>query len=183
MYNNNDDDKSRSVEKYLPKKITNSKEMISELQIIDSNPALSFIDKHKFKKQIMRTFFLAKQQEIDGYLDSFENYLLAKKDVEAKAIALEAQKAVMRIEKEQLDVMKNMGLSHAGEIADTLIKSGEMLTEKLKEVRESKMVANIKKSVVSNIRNIWDKTNKRIIESVDTYMEELHSHEKNIRGF
>jgi hypothetical protein len=171
-------EESHALERYTPKDITNAKDFNKEIQSIDRNQALNMVDKYKYKKQLMRTVFLAKQQEINHHLDSFENYLVARKDVESKTIALEAQKAIMVLEREQLDMMKNMGLSHSSEISDTLIKSGTMLTAKLEEVAESKMESEIKVNVIKSIRIVWEKTNCRIMESVDTYMEELSAKEK-----
>jgi hypothetical protein len=49
------------------------------------------------------------------------------------------------IAKQQLDLMKSLGLSHSDEIAATLIRSGEMLTSKIREVNASDMEDDIKK--------------------------------------
>jgi hypothetical protein len=114
-------------------------------------------------------------------IESFENYLLARKDVEAKSITLEAQKAIMVLEKQQLEMMKAMGLSHSDEISETLIQAGSMLSEKLNKVEESDMPPEIKVSTIKNIRQVWDKTNRRIMESVDTYMDELYEREQGLK--
>ncbi|ORC37394.1 hypothetical protein B4O97_04170 [Marispirochaeta aestuarii] len=169
----NEKSENRDIQRYAPKDLTNSTEFTKELHSINSNQTLTVLDKHRSKKQLMRAVFAAKQQEISHHLDSYSNYLLARKDVEAKSIALEAQKAIMVLEKEQLKMMKEMGLSHTDEIAETLMKAGLMMTEKLKEVEESRMEAEIKLMTLTNIRRVWDKTNSRIMESVDTYMDEL----------
>ncbi|MBN2657354.1 MAG: hypothetical protein EH225_05285 [Calditrichaeota bacterium] len=166
------------LQRYSPRDLTDSKDFSKDLREIDRNQTLSVMDKYKAKKALMRTVFEAKQMEIGHYLESYENYLLARKDVEAKAITLEAQKAIMVLEKEQLEMMKEMGLAHSDEISSTLIKAGEMLTDKLHEVQESEMLPDIKVMVVGNIRNVWQKTNKRILESVDTYMDELYEKER-----
>lgn len=167
-----------ALERYTPKDITNAKDFSREIQQIENNQALTMVDKYKYKKQLMRAVFQAKQEEVSHHLDSFENYLMARKDVEAKTIALEAQKAIMTLEREQLEVMKNLGLSHTDEISNTLIKSGTMLTGKLREVEASDMDMDIKKMIMGNIRMVWDKTNSRILENVDTYMDELYAREK-----
>jgi hypothetical protein len=180
--NENNDEKS-AVAKYMPRNITNTNEFSEELRRIENNQSVGFVDKYKFKKQLMRTYFMAKQKEIDGYLDTFENYLLAKKDVEVKSITLEAQKSIMALEKEQLEVMKKMGLSHTDEISNTLIKSGNMLTEKLEEVEKSDMRDDIKKMTIDNIRSVWNKANQRILDNVDTYMDELYEKERKQKGF
>ena len=169
---------SDALERYTPKDITNAKDFSKEIQRIEHNQALTLMDKYRYKKQLMRTVFIAKQQEVGHHLDSFENYLMARKDVESKTIALEAQKAIMVLEREQLNMMKSLGLSHSDEISNTLIKSGQMLTDRLREVEDSDMETDIKKMVYSNIRKVWEKTNTRILESVDTYMEELYAKER-----
>ncbi len=166
------------LDRYTPKDLTNAKEFSRELHRIDADQTLTLLDKYKYKKQIMRTVYIAKQKEISHHLDSYENYLMSRKDVEAKTITLEAQKAIMVLEKEQLQMMKDIGLSHSDEISNTLIKAGTMLTEKLEEVEDSEMKPEIKSMVLKNIRTVWDKTNLRILESVDTYMEELYEKER-----
>jgi len=177
--NEKDDfDQERALERYEPKDLTNSREFTRELHSINSNQTLSTLDKYRYKKQLMRSVFLAKQKEISHHLDSFENYLLARTDVEAKSITLEAQKAIMVLEKEQLEMMKAMGLSHSEEISNTLIKAGNLLTSKLKDVEDSEMDPEIKIMTTRHIRQVWEKTNSRILESVDTYMDELYEKER-----
>ena len=85
----------------------------------------------------------------------------------------------MVLEHEQLKMMKEMGLTHADEISDTLYKAGTMLSIKLHEVEESGMEAEIKLLTLKNIRHVWKKTNARIMESVDTYMNELREKEQS----
>jgi hypothetical protein len=51
------------------------------------------------------------------------------------------------IAKQQLDLMKSLGLSHSDEIAATLIRSGELLTSKIREVNASDMEEDIKKNI------------------------------------
>jgi len=167
------------MERYTPKDLTNSKEFTRELHNIETNQTLSVLDKYRYKKQLMRAVYLAKQKEISHHLESFETYLLARKDVEGKSITLEAQKAIMVLEEEQLRMMKEMGLSHTEEISSTLIKAGHMLTEKLAEIEESEMRPEIKKMTFNNVRRVWEKTNRRILASVDSYMDELYEKEKN----
>jgi len=174
----NSNDEQAAIERYTPKDLTNSQQFTRELSKIESNQTLSALDKMKYKKQLMRAVFNAKQQEVAHHLDSYANYLLARKDVEAKTITLEAQKAIMLLEKEQLQMMKEIGLSHSGEISNTLIKAGHMLTDKLHEVEESAMEPEIKLMTLKNIRRVWEKTNDRIMESVDTYMDELWDKER-----
>jgi hypothetical protein len=164
---------------YKATNIVNPKDFSNELRNIENNQSLSFFDRAKAKKQLINTYLAAKQKEIDGHLDTFEKFLLAKKDVETKAITQEAQKAIMKIENENLKVMQDLGLSQAVEMAGTLIKSGTMLTEKLKEVKKSTMTPEIKKITMDQIREIWNKTNTRIRDSVDTYMTELTEKERN----
>jgi gas vesicle protein len=84
----------------------------------------------------------------------------------------------MELEKDQLQMMKEIGLSHSGEISDTLIKAGNMLTVKLQEIENSTMLPEIKKMTLENVRKVWDKTSNRIMESVDTYMDELYEKER-----
>lgn len=170
-----------ALERYERKDLTNAREFTRELHAINTNQTLSTLDKYKYKKQLMRTVFIAKQQEINHHLESFENYLLARKDVEAKSITLEAQKAIMVLEKQQLEMMKAMGLSHSDEISETLIQAGNMLGDKLSKVEESAMPPEIKVSTIKNIRQVWDKTNRRIMESVDTYMDELYAKEQGLK--
>lgn len=182
----NDDDRGNEIvemDRYTPKDLTNSKDFTRELHNIESNQTLSVLDKYRYKKQLMRAVYTAKQKEISHHLESYENYLLARKDVEGKSITLEAQKAIMVLEKEQLRMMKEMGLSHTEEISNTLIKAGTMLTDKLREIEGSDMMDDIKKMTFDNIRGVWEKTNDRILESVDTYMDELYEKEnrKKIR--
>ena len=172
------DKEKKELREYSPRNLTDEKDFAKELRAIDTNQTLTVWDKYKSKKQLMRAVFFAKQKEINHHLDSFENYLMARKDVEAKAITLEAQKAIMHLEKDQLELMKDMGLSHTEEITSTLIKAAEMLTLKLEEVRRSHIQPEIKKMTVNNIRKVWEKTNSRILESVDTYMQELYEREK-----
>ncbi|MCF6335414.1 MAG: hypothetical protein L3J12_06710 [Spirochaetales bacterium] len=170
-----------ALEKYTPRNLTNQTDFARELQSIDNNQTLTIMDKYKSKKQLMRAVYTAKQDEINHHLDSFQNYLLARKDVESKTIALEAQKAIMILEKDQLQLMKDIGLSHSDEISNTLIKAGTMLTEKLRQVEEAAIEPDIKKMTMENIRTVWTKTNMRIMENVDTYMDELQEREKNLK--
>jgi hypothetical protein len=170
-----------ALKRYTPRDLTDSKDFARELQNIDNNQTLTIMDKYKSKKQLMRAVYTAKQDEINHHLDSFQNYLLARKDVESKTIALEAQKAIMLLEKDQLQLMKDIGLSHSDEISDTLIKAGTMQTEKLLQVKEAPIEAGIKLMTMQNIRTVWDKTNKRIMENVDTYMDELQQRENNLK--
>jgi hypothetical protein len=74
--------------------------------------------------------------------------------------------------------MQEMGLSQSDEISKTLIKTGTMLTSKLQEVEEAAMELEIKIMTLKNIRRVWEKTNDRIMESVDTYMDELKEKER-----
>ena len=167
------------LQKYAPKDITNIKDFNKEVSVIENNNNLSITDKIKYKRNLMKAVFRAKQQEIDHHLDSFENYLLAKKDVEAKAITKEAQEAIMRIEHEQLKMMEDIGLTNTQEISNTLIKAAEMLTQQLEVVENSNLKPDIKEMTLKNIRKVWDKTNDRILNSVDSYIDELHKKEYN----
>ncbi len=168
-----------ALAKYSPKDLTNTQDFSRELRAIDTDQTLTAVDKYRYRKQLMRAVFVAKQREINHHLDTYENYLLARKDVEAKTITLEAQKAIMSLEKAQLEMMKEMGLSHSEEISDTLIKAGMMLTAKLEEIERSNIQKDIKTMTLRNVRHVWDKTNARIMESVDTYMDELYEKEKH----
>ena len=167
-----------ALARYTPKDLTNARDFTRELHSIDTNQTLTALDKYRYRKQLMRSVFAAKQKEIAHHLDSYENYLLARKDVESKTITLEAQKAIQRLEQEQLQMMKEIGLAHTNEISDTLIKSGTMLTAKLDEIESSGMLPEIKQMTLTNVRHVWNKTNTRIMESVDTYMDELYEKEK-----
>ena len=40
------------------------------------------------------------------------------------------------------------------------------------------MLPEIKQMTLKNVRHVWNKTNTRIMESVDTYMDELYEKEK-----
>jgi len=173
---------SGALEKYTPRDLTNQKDFARELQNIDNNQTLTIMDKYKSKKQLMRAVYTAKQDEINHHLDSFQNYLLARKDVESKTIALEAQKAIMILEKDQLQLMKDIGLSHLDEISNTLIKAGTMMTQKLLEVQDAPMEPDIKQMTMENIRTVWTKTNMRIMENVDTYMDELQQRKSNLKS-
>lgn len=167
-----------TLERYTPKDLTNSRDFTRELRDIDTNQTLTAVDKHRYRKQLMRAVFFAKQKEISHHLDSYENYLLARKDVESKTITLEAQKAIMVLEQQQLEMMKEMGLNHSEEISDTLIKAGNLLTSKLQQIEESSMLPEIKKMTLKNVRHVWEQTNQRIMDSVDTYMDELYEKER-----
>ena len=175
---NREETGSTELSRYAPRDLTNSRDFGKELHEIESNQTLSMLDKYRAKKQLMRAVYTAKQQEISHHLDSFENYLLARKDVEARAITVEAQKAIMVLEKEQLAMMKEIGLAHSDQISDTLIQAGTMLTAKLEEIEASAMMPDIKAMTLKNVRRVWEKTNRRIMESVDTYMDELYEKEK-----
>lgn len=161
-----------------PKDITDDRNFTTELQKIDNNQALSFFDKFSAKRQLMKSVLHAKQQEINHRLDSYGNYLLAKKDVEAKAITLEAQKAIMALESQQVQMMKDLGLDHSDEVSDTLIKAGNMLQRKLDEVNGSAMSDEIKQQTLTHIRRVWDRTREKIMDSLDSYMDELYEKEK-----
>lgn len=174
----NVDMSENALQKYSPRDLTNSRDFSRELRDIDSNQTLTTMDKYRYRKQLMRAVFLAKQKEIAHHLDSYENYLLARKDVESKTITLEAQKAIMVLEQQQLDMMKEMGLAHSDEIASTLIKAGNMLTRKIEEIQDSSMLPEIKTMTLKNVRHVWEQTNQRILESVDTYMDELYEKER-----
>ncbi|TVR90498.1 MAG: hypothetical protein EA428_08295 [Spirochaetaceae bacterium] len=172
-------DETSSLERYSPRDLTNDKDFAKQLREIDSNQTLTTLDKHRYRRQLMRAVFHAKQKEISHHLDSYENYLLARKDVEAKSITLEAQKAIMYLEAQQLQMMKEIGLDHSEEISSTLIRSGNMLTNKLREVEESDMLPEIKHMTLKSVRRVWEKTNDRVLASVDTYMDELYEKERN----
>jgi hypothetical protein len=177
-WNQHQEENQSALEKYTPRNLTDQKDFSKELREIEHNQTLSMLDKYKARKQLMRAVFQAKQQEVAHHLESFENYLLARKDVEAKSITLEAQRAIMTLEQEQLNMMKEMGLSHSEEISSTLIDAGNKLTEKLQEVEESSMKPEIKQQTMKNVWSVWEKTNKRIMDSVDTYIDELYEKEK-----
>lgn len=173
------DGQDNALDKYTPRDLTNRQDFSRELRAIDNDETLTTVDKYRYKKQLMRAVFIAKQKEINHHLDSYENYLLARKDVESKTITLEAQKAIMVLEQQQLDVMKELGLTHSEEISNTLIKAGNMLTSKIQEIEESDMLPEIKQMTLKSVRNVWQQTNERIIESVDTYMEQLKEKERH----
>ncbi len=168
-----------ALTRYSPRDLTDPRDFTRELQNIDMNPTLSQLDRMRSRKQLMRAVYMAKQKEIAHHLDSYENYLLARKDVEAKTITLEAQKAIMVLEQQQLDMMKQMGLSHSDEIAATLIKSGEMLTGRIEEIETSTMLPEIKAMTLKHVRHVWEQTSQRILESVDTYMDALYEKERS----
>jgi hypothetical protein len=161
-----------------PKDITDDRNFTTELQKIENNQALSFLDKFAAKRQLMKSVVQAKQMEINHRLDSYRNYLIAKKDVEAKAITLEAQKAIMALERQQVQMMKDLGLDHSDEVSETLIKAGMMLQKKLEEVAGSLMSDEIKERTVMNIQRVWDRTSEKIMDSLDSYMDELYEKEK-----
>lgn len=169
---------SQALARYTPKDLTDQQDFVQDLRAIDSNETLTALDKVRYKKQLMRAVYLAKQKEINHHLDSYENYLLARKDVESKTITLEAQKAIMTLEQQQLEMMKELGLAHSEEISNTLIKSGRMLTGKIVEIEESEMLPDIKQMTLKSVRHVWDQTNQRILESVDTYMDQLYEKER-----
>jgi hypothetical protein len=177
-WTSNEPAERKELERYTPRDLTDSRDFTQELHSIDNNQTLTLMDKYRYKKQLMRAVYQAKQMEISHHLDSFENYLLARKDVEEKSIALEAQKAITVLEKQQLEMMKELGLSHSDEISDTLIKAGTMLTTKLQEIEESSMKDDIKKMTLDHVRRVWEKTNERIMQSVDTYIDDLYEKEK-----
>lgn len=177
-WNSQDGNDQKELARYAPRDLTDSKDFARDLRAIDSDETLTQVDKYRYKKQLMRAVYQAKQLEIRHHLDSYENYLLARKDVEEKSIALEAQKAITLLEKEQLEMMKELGLSHSEEISNTLIKAGNMLTGKLEEVEQSKMTPEIKKETLRHVRKVWEKTNERIMQSVDTYIDELYEKEQ-----
>ncbi len=172
------DSEHRSIERYAPKDLTNQQDFARQLREIDSDQTLTSVDKYRYRKQLMRAVFMAKQKEINHHLDSYENFLLAKKDVESKTIALEAQKAIMRLEEEQLSLMKDIGLSHTQEIADTLSRASAMLNDKLVEIGESELMPDIKQMTLTNVRRVWERTIARVTESVDTYMDQLYQKER-----
>ncbi len=161
-----------------PKDIADDRNLAREMQEIEMNMALSLVDKFKAKRQLMKSVLHAKQLEINHRLDSYGNYLLAKKDVEAKAITLEAQKAIMSLERQQVQMMKDLGLDHSDEVSDTLIKAGNMLQRKLNDVIESSMSEEIKQNTLTNIRRVWDRTNSKIMDSLESYMDELYEKER-----
>ena len=171
------DTKENALMTQGPRDIADDRNLTREIQQIEMNQALNIVDKFKAKRQLMKSVLRAKQQEINHRLDSYGNYLMAKKDVEAKAITLEAQKAIMTLERQQVQLMKDLGLDHSDEVSDTLIKAGNMLQQKMDEVRVSTMSDEIKQVTLSNIRRVWDRTNNRIMDSLDSYMDELYQKE------
>ncbi|MFP4331353.1 MAG: hypothetical protein ACOC45_04760 [Alkalispirochaetaceae bacterium] len=168
--------------RFAPRDLTNSKDFSKVIRGIDADETLTQLDKYRYKKQLMRTVYQAKQLEIKHHLNSYENYLLARTDVEEKSIALEAQKAITLLEKEQLEMMKELGLSHSEEISNTLIKAGTMLTNKIGEIERSSMTQEIKMATLKRVERVWEKTNDRIMQSVDTYIDELYEKEKRRGG-
>ncbi len=102
--------------------------------------------------------------------------------MEAKAITLEAQKAIMALEHQQVQMMKELGLDHSDEVSDTLIKAGTMMQKKLDEVASSPMAATLKEQTINNIRRVWDRTNEKIMNSLDSYMDELEEKERTARS-
>lgn len=75
-------------------------------------------------------------------------------------------------------MMKDLGLDHSDEVSDTLIKAGNMLTRKLEEVQGSSMTTDIKEQTVTRIRRVWERTNQKIEDSLDSYMDELYEKER-----
>ena len=53
-----------------------------------------------------------------------------------------------------------------------------MLTNKLQEIEHSEMTDEIKKMTLDHVRRVWEKTNERIMQSVDTYIDDLYEKEK-----
>lgn len=174
---------SRPIDKYMPRDLSDQREISLQLSRVDNDQSLSLLDRWNFKKQLVRAYMQAKQQDISHQLETYENFLLARKDVEAKAIAQQAQNAIMHLEKQHIEMMAQVGLSNSEDISNTLIDAGRRLTKKLEEIADSDMTPEIKKMTTENVRKIWEKTNNRIMESVNTYIDELHDREKGRKGF
>ncbi len=49
------------------------------------------------------------------------------------------------------------------------------------EVQNAPIEPEIKQMTMENIRTVWTKTNMRIMENVDTYMDELQQKENNLK--
>ena len=56
------------------------------------------------------------------------------------------------------------------------------MTQKLLEVQDAPMEPDIKQMTMENIRTVWTKTNMRIMENVDTYMDELQQRKSNLKS-
>ncbi|MGM0675392.1 MAG: hypothetical protein ACQETQ_11905, partial [Spirochaetota bacterium] len=73
-WTNQDPTERTELERYTPRDLTDSKDFTHELHSIDNNQTLTLMDKYRYKKQLMRAVYQAKQKEISHHLDSFENY-------------------------------------------------------------------------------------------------------------
>ncbi len=51
-------------------------------------------------------------------------------------------------------------------------------SKKLREIEKSDMQPEIKQQTMENVRSVWEKANKRIMDSVDTYIDELYEKER-----
>lgn len=158
---------------WAPKKITDQEDLQRSLQDIEMNQAMNVVDKMKAKRQLFKSVFEAKQMELRHNMESYRNYLLARRDVEAKAITLEASKAITIIEGQFFTMMDEIGLVQDSKHMDTLRKAGEMYTTKLSELDDSPMLPQLKVQLQKQYQDIYDKTVARINGSLDEYIDEL----------
>mgnify|MGYP003563560871 CR=1 FL=1 len=165
------------LDRYSPQNITDNKDLARQLREIEMNPGLGIVAKINAKRTLFKGVTQAKQMELHHHLESYENYLMARKDVEAKAISQEATRAILMLEMQYIQIMDSLGLEQNERLMDSLKKSGEMFTRKLEELSESDMLPELKVGIQQDYQAIYDKAKARIMASLDDYMNELSSKE------
>ena len=64
----------------------------------------------------------------------------------------------MQLEQDQLEMMKQIGLTHSNEVGNTLLQAGHMLTAKMREIESADLLPEITQQTLSNVRRVWEPT-------------------------
>ena len=143
------------------------------LSEIDKIQNLTYLERRKLKKQIIKQFYEAREKEIEQRLELFRATLLAKKDMELKKIAMDAQNAILGLEKDHTELMADLGIRAHTEISEMLLTLGQITTKNLDAVRKAEIDDDLKAEVVGGIKTSFTKIYKRIMEGVDAYVEDI----------
>jgi len=143
------------------------------LSEIDKIQNLTYLERRKLKKQIIKQFYEAREREIEQRLELFRATLLAKKDMELKKIAMDAQNAILGLEKDHTELMADLGIRAHTEISEMLLTLGQITTKNLDAVRKAEIDDDLKAEVVGGIKTSFTKIYKRIMEGVDAYVEDI----------
>ena len=93
--------------------------------------------------------------------------------MELKKIAMDAQNAILGLEKDHTELMADLGIRAHTEISEMLLTLGQITTKNLDAVRKAEIDDDLKAEVVGGIKTSFTKIYKRIMEGVDAYVEDI----------